>query len=167
MKLRKELLPPEFEENKVTQLAKLAERLDGCDSRFEDCAALCSQFNSLADLDLQIEDFHFSGATDADTFVRRVLTPRPQKLDDISYDEMLELMTRVCNADGTEYELSYWVEFLEVQLGNHKLSNLIYYPKEYFGGDVNRDEMTPREILDEAITNKPKAILLPSSNGFL
>ncbi len=164
MKLRKELSPPEFDENRVAQLAQLAERLDGCDSRLEDCAALRSQFNSLANSNLQAEDFHFSGATDADTFVRRVLTPRPQKLDDISYDEMLELMTRVCNADGTEYEIDYWLAFLEIQLGNHKLSDLVFHPKHYFGDDVDRNEMTPKEILDEAITNKPKSILLfPSS----
>lgn len=164
MKLRKELLPPEFDENKVAQLAQLAESLDGCDSRLENCAALRLEFNSLANSNLQAEDFHFSGATDADTFVRRVLASRPQKLDNITYDEMLELMTRVCNADGTEYEIDYWLAFLEIQLGNHKLSDLIFYPNNYFGDDVDRDEMTPKEILDEAITNKPKAILLPKSS---
>ena len=120
MKLRKELLPAEFDANKVAQLADLAERLDGCDSRFEDCAALRSHFNSLANSNLKTEDFHFSGATDSKTFVRGVLTSRPQKLDDITYAEMLELMTRIYNADGTEYEIEFWLKFLEVQLGNYK-----------------------------------------------
>lgn len=164
MKLRKELLPPELDENKVAQLAKVAERLDGCNSQLEDCTALLSQFNAAAGSTLQIEDFHFSGATGADTFVRRVLTPKPQKVNGISYDEMLELVARIYHADGTEYELGYWLEFLEVQLDNHKLSDLIYHPERYFEDDVERGEMTPKEIVDEAITNKPQAIMLPPSS---
>lgn len=166
MELRKELQPPLLDENKVAHLTELAQRLNGCDSDLEDCASLRSQFNSLAGTNLQISDFYYSGGTDTDTFVRRALTSKPQKLNDITYEELLELMTRIYNADGTEYELDYWLEFLEVQLGNHKLSDLIYHPKHYFGDDVDRDEMTPKEILDVAITNKPKAILLPPSRGF-
>ncbi|HVE57512.1 MAG TPA: hypothetical protein VNB22_11835 [Pyrinomonadaceae bacterium] len=165
MTLREELCPPKLEEEKVRTLKDLAERLDGCDSRLEDCTALRTAFNSLAKTNLQTVDFHFSGAIDSDTFVRRVLTPRPRKVEDVSYEELLELMTRICNAVGSDYELDYWLQFLEVQLDNHKLSDLIYYPNEYFGDGTDRDEMTPKEILDTAIQHKPSIILLPPSNN--
>jgi hypothetical protein len=160
MDLRKELLPPEFDENKVSKLAELAECLDGCNSFLEDCEVLLSEFNLLAGSNLQIDEFHFSGGIDAKTFVRNILTPRPQKLTDVSYDEMLELITRICNADGTAYEIDYWLNFLEVQLENNKLSDLIYYPDHYFNDVINRNEMTPKEILDEALKNKRKIIYL-------
>ena len=128
--------------------------------RFEDCEALRAEFNLLADSNLQKEDYHFSGGTDAETFVRKILTPRPQKLADVNYDEMLELITRICNAQGTEYEINYWLIFLEVQLENNKLSDLIYFPKRYFNDGIDHDEMTPKEILDEALKNKRKIIYL-------
>lgn len=160
MNLRKELRPPEFDKNELAKLADLAERLDGCHSEFEDCAALRAEFNLLAGSNLQAGDFHFSGGTDAETFVRGVLTPKPEKMTDVSYDEMLELLTRICNADGSEYELNYWLKFLAVQLENNKLSDLIYHPDHYFGDGVKRAEMTPKEMLDEALANKPKIFYL-------
>jgi hypothetical protein len=160
MNLRKELLPPKLDSNKVLKLTELAEKLDGCNSVSEDCESLRLEFNVLANSDLQIEDFHFSGGTDAITFVKKVLTPKPQKTEDISYDEMLELITRICNADGTEYEIEYWLEFLEVQIENNRLSDLIYYPNHYFGDNLDRNEMSAKEILDEALKTKNKIFYL-------
>ena len=160
MDLRKELLPPEFDEDKVSKLADLAERLDGCNSLLEDCEGLRSEFNLLANSNLKTNEFHFSGGTNAKTFVKNILTLRPQKLADVTYEEMLELITRIYDANGTEYEIDYWLNFLEVQLENNKLSDLIYYPDHYFNDGVDRNEMTPKEILDEALTNKRKIIYL-------
>jgi hypothetical protein len=164
MTLREELCPPKLEEEKVRTLTDLAERLDGCDSSLEDCAALRAAFNSLAGTSLQTEEFRFSGAIDSDLFVRRILTPGPRKIEDASYEELLELMTRICSAAGSGYELDYWLRFLLVQLDDHKLSDLIYYPNEYFGDGIDRNEMTPKEILDAAIKHKPSIIPLPAAN---
>jgi hypothetical protein len=160
MNLRKELVPPKFDESKVKKLANLAEKLDGCNSLLENCESLRSEFNLLANSDLQIEDFHFSGGIDANTFVKKILAPKPQKIENISYDEMLELITRICNADGTEYEIEYWLEFLEVQIENNRLSDLIYHPNHYFDDNLDRTEMTEKEILDEALKTKNKIFYL-------
>lgn len=161
--MRKELMPPEFDENKVRKLSALAERLDGCRDDFDNCEEFRREFNYLAGADLQKEDFHFSGWTDAETFVRRVLTPRPQKISDISYDEMLEIITRICHFEGTEHEIDYWIDFLAIQLSNPHLSDLIYYPQQYFGDATAKSDMSPKEILDAAITNKPRVIIAPPS----
>lgn len=80
----------------------------------------------------------------------------PNIIPNITYEELLELMMRVYNATGSETEHDYWLELLEVNLRNPRLSDLIYWPGEYFGDGNNSREMSPKELLDNALADRPE-----------
>jgi hypothetical protein len=151
MELRPELMPPVLDEARVARLARLAAEIDGVHpGQWEE---LLDEFNRAAGTAFAFEDFQgIYGAMDHETFVRQVLSePAARKVPDITYDELLELLTRVCRAAGVEHEVYFWLRLLEANLPDPRLSDLIYWPGQYFGDGNNARELSPREILDIAL----------------
>src|SRR5436190_24101001 len=48
-------------------------------------------------------------AMDPETFARDLLLNRVPVPKDLSYDEMLELVRRICNVEGSEFQIGYWL----------------------------------------------------------
>ncbi len=63
---------------------------------------------------------------------------------------MLEMLELICQAKGTEFQVEYWVECLRINTGDDRLSDLIFWPDEYFGKPVPQD-LSAEEILDVAL----------------
>jgi hypothetical protein len=147
-------MPPPLDEGKVKHLVELAECIIGLIHSGKDADSLIRRFNKEAGRSFSKREIarHLTN-TDEETFVRETLTPPPTKLPDITYEELLELVTRVCQATGSGSEHEYWLTLLEVNLGNPQLSDLIYWPGEYFGDGDNSREMSPKEILDIALAD--------------
>ena len=173
MRLRPALMPPKHDKRLIRRLAELADQLDGCSPDLRDCNALRSEFNRLAGPSLDARDFSFSGATDAETFVRGVLaSPIDLRVADITRSELLEMLRRVCEADGTAHQIDFWIDMLRINIPDDRISDLIFWPDEYFEGDPQAPsdlELTPEQILDIALEWGPKrkskrAIPLPSSS---
>jgi hypothetical protein len=93
------------------------------------------------------------GTTDSETWAKDLVLDSPQIPTDLSYQEMLELIERVCRADGDEFQVCYWVECLKVNTGDEKISGLIYWPGEYFGDGNDSRELSPKAILDTALSH--------------
>jgi hypothetical protein len=91
------------------------------------------------------------GDAEPETFARDLLLDRVPIPTDLSYDEMLELVRRICNVEGSEFQIGYWLRCLEANTGNSRISDLIYWPGEYFGEGENARELSPKEILDAAL----------------
>jgi hypothetical protein len=91
------------------------------------------------------------GSIGEETFARNLLVDREAIPRDLSEPEMIELLERIAAADGTEFQIEYWVECLEVNTGVERISDLIYWPGEYFGDGDNSRELSPREILETAL----------------
>ena len=139
-------MPPELDEAKVTRLATIAAWLDGCREDLEDCQGLLATFNHEANVAYELSYFQgIYGAMDHTTFVREVLSqPAITTIADITYDELLELVTRVCGAEGAEHEQSFWLHLLQANLPDLEDQTRV---------------LSPKEILDIALAYKP--ILLP------
>lgn len=67
----------------------------------------------------------------------------PQKLTE---DEMVSLVEKICNHEGDQIQIDEWVELLEVSIPNPHISDLIFW---------NTKEMSPREIVREALQYRP------------
>jgi hypothetical protein len=153
MELRSELMPPALDESKVARLAKLAAELDGAvyssPQAWEDDLA---KFNRLAGTDLPIEEFQgIYGGEDHDSWIRKVLAgPYVKQLPDISRAELVELARRVMQDDGEEHETHFWLCMLEENLPDPRVSDLIYWPGEYFGDGDNSRVLTPEQVVDIA-----------------
>lgn len=53
-------------------------------------------------------------------------------------------------ADGEEHEIDFWVEMLAVNIPDPRVSDLIYWPGEYFGDGNNARELTPEQVINIA-----------------
>jgi len=119
--LRTELLPPKLDNELVTALVEVADTLDSYSASpnpdVERAAQLVAEFNKMAGTDLELRDFHFSGATSAEEFVSATLVRKVvRKIPDITYEELLELTMRVCNVEGTHTEQTFWLAVLQANL---------------------------------------------------
>jgi hypothetical protein len=90
------------------------------------------------------------GSINADTFARKCLVNWSALPASATEDEMLEMLQQICDAKGTEFQVEYWVECLRVNTGDERISDLIFWPDEYFGTPVGR-ELSATEILNVAL----------------
>lgn len=156
MELRSQLMPPQLDEARIALLAKLASAIDGAQpGTWEDAL---DEFNCIAGTSLEWLEFQgVYGGMAHETWVRQVLSePYAVKIPDIAYDELLEIFTRVCTSGHKEHETYFWIKLLEANLADPRISDLLYWPGEYFGDDDNMREMTPKEKLDAALKNQRK-----------
>jgi hypothetical protein len=162
MELRPELMPPTLDEAKVARLAELAEDMDSSGEPLDVLRAMLDEFNREAGTELELNDFQgIYGWTDHESWVRqRLVTREARAVPDISYDELLELTTRVVRDDGAEHEIEFWFALLEKNLPDPRLFELIHQPHAYFGGHTGRD-LTPREILDTALAAPRARFIVP------
>ena len=59
-------------------------------------------------------------------------------------EQLIELVNKIANADGTEKEIDQMVELLEKNVPDPRVSNYIFY-----------DELSPEAIVDKALAYKP------------
>ena len=148
MDLRSELIPPVLDEAKVARLAELADQLDG--ARAGEWETNLAEFNRLAGTILALIDFKdiYSGQRHS-TWVRKVLAGSfLRRLPDVTRDELVEMTRRVMECRGEEHEIHFWLKMLELNLPDPRVSDLIFWPGEYFGDGDNSRELTPEEVVD-------------------
>lgn len=148
MKLRPVLMPPILDESKVARLAELAAEIDcGRQDQTQDQLA---EFNREALANLTFIDFQgIYGGQDHDTWVRQVLAiPYEQRLTDITKPELIEMVRRVMEADSPEHAISYWLHMLELNTQDSQISDLIFWPGEYFGDGDNTRELSPEQVVE-------------------
>jgi len=90
------------------------------------------------------------GSISPETFARKSLVDWHSLPADATEAEMLEMLELICQAKGTEFQVEYWVECLRINTGDDRLSDLIFWPDEYFGKPVPQD-LSAEEILDVAL----------------
>ncbi|BFH62866.1 bacteriocin immunity protein [Paenibacillus azoreducens] len=64
--------------------------------------------------------------------------------------ELLELVEKIMQADGSEQEIDEMIDVLERNVPHPQVSDLIFW---------NEKELTPEEIIEEAMNYKP--IIIP------
>ncbi|WP_338019667.1 bacteriocin immunity protein [Paenibacillus piscarius] len=77
-------------------------------------------------------------------------TPKEAPIMSLSRQELIALVTKIVNAEGTEEELDQWLEMVMRQVPHPQVSNLIFW---------HEPELTPEEIVDTALSYQP--IVLP------
>jgi hypothetical protein len=72
-------------------------------------------------------------AVSKETFVLDALNPEPSFDKDAVYSEALAVLDAVANAAVPESEINYYLAWLEAQFPESNMSDLIYWPDEWFG----------------------------------
>ncbi|GLC28921.1 bacteriocin immunity protein [Clostridium omnivorum] len=64
----------------------------------------------------------------------------------LSKNELIEIVKRIINVEGTEEEIDEMIEVFERNVPHPAASDLIFYPE--------KGEVTPEEIVEEALNYK-------------
>jgi hypothetical protein len=91
------------------------------------------------------------GTGDAEYFARRLMIDWHNVPSDLSHEEMLELVEALCSANGNAAAQDYWIRCLEVNTGDDRISDLIFWPSEYFGESAENRSLSPSEMLNVAL----------------
>lgn len=154
MKLRTELMPPVLDESMVARLAAFAQEID-----YGDPAQTRSQlaaFNQEAMTEYEFLDFKgIYGGQDHDTWVRSVLAiPYERRVMDVTQQELVEMARRVMECDGEEHEVGFWLNMLEINIPNERISDLIFWPNAYFGVEDYSQELSPEQVIEIALGSR-------------
>ncbi|MBP1995071.1 bacteriocin immunity protein [Paenibacillus eucommiae] len=77
-------------------------------------------------------------------------------MERLTRTQILDLVTRLCNGEGSEEEADEWIEMLQRNVPHPEVSSLIFWPEE---------ELTPEEIVEQAFNYKPIALKPPYPSG--
>lgn len=111
----------------------------------------------------EFSDFHdYSSWTSAKEFMRSALN-QVKYLDDLLYEELIQILEFICCAQGSDSEQDYAINLLDVNFDANP-SDLIYWPNEWFGiDDEGLDNLTSAEmagyLMEKAnrhLANSPK-----------
>lgn len=154
MELRPALMPPVLDESRVARLTRFAEEID-C-GHPEHTREQIVAFNQEAMTELEFSDFQgIYGGQDHDTWVRNVLAaPYARRVADVTKCELIELARRVMESDGAEHDMNFWLDMLAINIPNERVSDLIFWPGEYFN-DVNYSKrLSPEQVVDIALNDR-------------
>ena len=139
---------PEIDESLVQRLAAIAARLDGGDENTD--AAMVEEFNQLAGTNIPFSEFQgISGGEEHECYVRRVLTdvatgPAPG----LDRDGLAEMFAKVLADPCDDAYLQYVFSTIKKTFGDEQISDLVFWPGEYFGDGNNGRVMTPEFMAD-------------------
>jgi hypothetical protein len=81
----------------------------------------------------------------------------PQKVKDLAYTELIEILTAILEITFTENETSYYLRLLEVNFPGSDPTNLIYWPNTWFNNKTKLSiELNAYEILHWIIAKTGK-----------
>lgn len=147
-KLRDILLPNASQDRIQIVLSKIKEIEDAI-GEGKDVRQLIETFNDYTGKNYDKEYFQtYWKSENIEDFARDAAQPVPQKLDDITQEELVEIVERIRNGDdNTEFYLAV----LNVNLPHPRISDLIFWPEN----EGLSDESTSEEIVEVAINYKP------------
>jgi len=83
-----------------------------------------------------------------------LLEKRTSSIPDLARDDVVAMFQKICSEDCSEAERDFALAQLEYNLDDPKISDLIYWPGEYFGDGDNAREMTAEEMAEAVLARK-------------
>jgi Ca2+-binding EF-hand superfamily protein len=96
------------------------------------------------------------GSISANEFATRLAIDWDSIPKGLSDSELLELFDAICEVRGGEATLEYWIQCLAINTGDDRVSDLIFWPDQYFGVDHDGRELTSAEMLEVTLRNRTK-----------
>lgn len=90
------------------------------------------------------------GSVNPQAFAHDLLLHSAEIPDDLSDSEMLDLIQHLLQPKRGELRSSFWLACLKQNTGDPRISDLIFWPGEYFGDGDNKRELSAEEILHTA-----------------
>ena len=154
--MRPELLDPTRDDPRLPQALALAAEIYRLHETGRNYATSLATLSALAERPISEFDVDAAfGSVGHETFARSLFVDWDHPPVDLTEAEMLELIERLLQPGG-ELLPAYWVACLKANTGDKRISDLIFWPRNYFGGGDNRGELSPPEILATALRNRAR-----------
>ena len=151
MPLPERMKPAKISRQKLKELTDMAKEIlsqidNGAGEDDEGLKAMIDDWNRQVVNPYEFSDFRdFSSWTDAKNFTRMAFN-QEKYVSDLTWDELVQIISFVCNAEGKESEQSYALGVLEKNFDANP-SDLISWPDEWFQDkDMLHVDLTPEEI---------------------
>lgn len=117
----------------LSEMSALCDEIERKLEAGDSAEALLQRWHSHARRRCEPREFQmYWRAVSKDTFVRDALNPEPSFDKDATYSEVLAVLKAVATAAVSESEISYYLGWLEAQFPDSNMSDLIYWPDEWF-----------------------------------
>lgn len=151
--------PPTAEE--LAAYTELCRRIENRRYADEDeLAELLARWNRRAGREYDAAEFRtYYGAMEIGEFVTGMLLGVPQLVPDLRYSELRDVLEAVVAVALPQPEDGYFLNWLEAQLPGSDISDLIYWPNEWFGDEsLLHVELTPDQILAYAMARSGRRL---------
>lgn len=153
------LRPPTPTPEEFREFMELSRQIEYAIEDRADFSDLLARWTARAGGAYQPSDFHYHGAIDRDTFVGEMLLGEPALVPDLSYDELREVLRSVAEGELSEAVSSYFVWWLEANLPGANVSDLLYWPNEWFGDEAMlHAELSHDQILAYALAKSGRSV---------
>jgi hypothetical protein len=156
--IRPELQPPQRDRETIDRLTELAEQVVAAVDSGVPYAGLIAQFNAATHSSFTVGDFMgAAGSITMREFTRGALMPEPRRVPGVTRDDLLEIIRHVRGERRagllSESELGYWIQFLEANIPNPRILDLLFHSEHL---------QTAEQVLDEASRYRPFAMPAPN-----
>jgi hypothetical protein len=155
MRLRKELEAPSIPEEKLLAVRTRLEAVEKLFEQNKPTEEAIREFNQFTGRVYTADKLRYYNAVESiDAFCRKAARPKPQRVLDISREELLEVVRRAMpTTRDPDYE--YYMELFDAQVAMPCASGLIFWPDDSREIDISTYDPTPEEIVDKALAYKP------------
>ncbi|MDH1089262.1 hypothetical protein [Pantoea brenneri] len=151
MPLPERMKPASVSRKKIAQLASQAQQIlakidAGTDPQESELTMMIADWNAQVTHPYGYSDFRdFSSSMDASDFTRIAINPI-KFYADFSWDELVQTINFICNAEGKDAEQHFAISLLEKNFDANP-SDLIYWPDEWFRNpDMMAIDLSPEQI---------------------
>lgn len=151
MDLRKELLPPIREKEKIEAIKKLVNKIENLIYEHNDTIDLLDQLNKMLPGNTLIDEFsvmNYHSYAGIDEYVDILMTPDPKPVKDITKEEMLYIINMI-EEDPCNENVEYYANLIDVSFPNKDLVSLILAP-EGMGYSAQTGWPTAEDIVEKA-----------------
>jgi hypothetical protein len=126
----------------------------------EELSALLARWNARAGREYRAAEFRsYYGSMEIEDFVGEMLMGTPAFVPDLTYTELRDALEGVLSAVLSEAEQGYCIGWLETNLPGANVSDLIYWPNEWFADEAMfHIELTADQILAYAMARSGRRI---------
>lgn len=118
----------------ISEMSELCDQIEHTLESGDDANDLLAEWHRHAGRTCEPHEFmNYWRSIDKEEFVRDALNPKPRFMDDLTYPEVFAVLQSLVKAELKESGSYYYLRWLEAQFPNSNMSDLIYWPDEWFG----------------------------------
>ncbi|MEM6531824.1 MAG: hypothetical protein AAF654_04340 [Myxococcota bacterium] len=151
--------PPEIDASAVERMSELCDYIE--DGRSVDAVSeMLAEWNGYAHRDYEKHEFEsYYQSMDKSEFVTDALMPAGERIDDLKFSEFVAAMDAVTTGVLDEARLGFVMRMLDANLPGSQLSDLIYWPEEWFSDPAAKDlELTTEQLVVYAAARAQRAL---------